>query len=216
MEDKNGKDNPQNNQPDGQEPEIVDVSKETDTTALQEKVNDLSEKNKQLFVRAKQAEGFEFNDGTKRWEKKEKPPAKEPIVEVAPQAKTGDSDIESLVLEVKGITADDEIELFGKWKKDTQRDTRSILNNGIFQSELKALRDKKAQEEATPSSRRTSQAGEERIDLLVAEYERTKKLPDDFDLRAKVIDVVAEKHSTNTPPWRKQEKSETRLIISKR
>ena len=204
MENVIGKENPQNDQPDEQDNlKTVDVSQETDAAALQKKVQDLSDTNRKLFARAKQAEGFEFNDESKRWEKKEKPPAKAPDVEVAPKAKTGDSDIESLVLEVKGITADDEIQLFEKWKKDTQRDARSILNNGVFQSELKFLRDKKAQEDATPSAHRTSQAGKDRVDLLVAEYERTKKLPDDFDLRAKVIDVVAAKHSQNTPPWRR-------------
>lgn len=57
--------------------------------------------------------------------------------------------VEKLVLNQHGIKADDEKELFEKWKEDTGREADDILSNKIFQSELENLRTEKANLDAT-------------------------------------------------------------------
>lgn len=204
MVDENGKENPQNDQPDGQDnPETDKGTQEPDAAALGGKVKDLEEKNKQLFVRAKQAEGFTFNEDNKRWEKKEAPKPKEKV-EVAPEANTGElSETQLDYLDLKGITSDDEIDVIRKVMQRTGQTVRQALNDDYVQSKLQAIKEKNVAEAATPSSKRGQQGSGDRTDYYVAEYERTRKLPDDFDARVKVMDVLAAKHSHSTPPWRK-------------
>jgi len=122
----------------------IEVTTE-DITALKEKLTDLEGKNRQLFERAKKAEGFELKDGD--WikpEPKEKPKAK-PV-------KSDDKLVERLdkmSLQVAGIKEADEIELFNKWKEDTGREADDIVGNNIFKKELEELRTAKANQEAT-------------------------------------------------------------------
>lgn len=201
MENENGNENPPNDEPtavaETAETEVVDVA------ALGDKVKDLEEKNKQLFARAKQAEGFTFNEDSRRWEKKEKP-TKETLVEATPEAKTGElSETQLDYLDLKGITDEDEIKVIQSVMKKTGLTVRQALGDEYVVSKLNELKAKKANQNATPSSKRASQAQSDRLDLAIAEYERTQKLPDNFDLRVKVIDAMAAKHSTSTPPWRK-------------
>mgnify|MGYP001581232256 CR=1 FL=1 len=54
------------------------------------------------------------------------------------------SRIDELALQVAGINEDDETELYNKWKTDTGRDAKSIVNNSIFKAELQKIRDDKA------------------------------------------------------------------------
>src|SRR3990167_3211383 len=127
MANENGNENPQNND---NLNELLDINvEELDETALREKLTEIIPKykethqsNKQLFERAKSAEGGlkELKDKLKTLEEKPKEPEK-----VAPQAKTGEEgDTEALLLEVKGIVHPEDITFYEKWKADTNRPPR--------------------------------------------------------------------------------------------
>ena len=151
MEHENGNDNPSNNG--NQQQDINNL----DATALKELITkergektELSEKNRQLFARAKRAEGFE-QDEKGEWVKtttktKEKP-------EAPKKSEKSDEKIlerlENMAMKVSGITADDEKDLYSSWKESTGREADEILGNKIFQAELTDLRTAKANQEAT-------------------------------------------------------------------
>jgi hypothetical protein len=178
---------------------VADSSSGDDAVALKAKVAELADKNSKLFERAKKAEGFEKVDG--KWVKAAKPVTPQSTV---PTPKTGEAeDTTALLLEVKGITADDEVELFQKWSTDTGRKPREILNNSIFQAELAARRAEKATQAAIPSSNgRGGGGGAQNIDALTEKFERTGELPKDFETKAKIIERVAAKENSSTP-WRR-------------
>ena len=52
--------------------------------------------------------------------------------------------LEKMALKMSNITADDEVELYERWKQETGRDADSILGNNIFEKELGDLRTTKA------------------------------------------------------------------------
>lgn len=188
--------------------ELLDINvEELDETALREKLTEIIPKykethqsNKQLFERAKSAEG-----GLKELREKLKTiePAKEPE-KVAPQAKTGELDaIESLLLEVKGIQHPDDVAHYEKWKSDTGRDGRQILNNAIFQKELAELKQKRELQDATPSGTRRGGVPVEGFDAALAKFQATGELPKDFALKSKVIDAATNIGNTSLPPWKR-------------
>ncbi len=150
-----------------------------DATALQQKVNDLAEKNKQLFERAKKAEGFEKKDG--KWLKVEKPVTTRQ--EAAPQSTTDVlselDETSQLYLTVKGIEHDEDVGLMNKWRKETGRNVRAIESNPIFQSELKALRTERVAQEAIPSSgNRSTGTQTNSEDYWYAKYRANDALPE--------------------------------------
>ena len=73
-----------------------------------------------------------------------KPPVK--IEEKKPADSELLARIDELALQVAGISEDGEVELYNKWKTETSRDAKSIVNNSIFKAELQKLRDDKANE----------------------------------------------------------------------
>jgi hypothetical protein len=121
------------------------------------------------------------------------------------EAPTGDAeDTIALLLEVKGLKEDDEVALFQTWRNDTKRQPRDILNNKIFQAELTALRTDKATQAAIPMSNGRGAGGSSvNVDALVEKFQRTGELPKHFDLKARVLDVVANSIDEKTPPWRR-------------
>jgi len=104
----------------------------------------LSETNKQLFERAKKAEGFEKQeDGS--WVKIEKAPAK-PKKEEKPDEF---GLVEKTFLRVAGVTEEDEIELAKDIQKKTGLDWDKLVDDDYFKNKLEGLRTKKANELAT-------------------------------------------------------------------
>ena len=135
-----------------EEKEEFNLDEIEDLTALKEKYKKLdkdfketSNKNSQLFERAKKAEGFEKNEEGE-WVKVQKP---------KPEAKEAKSDdkllerLEKISLKTEGIKEADEIELFNKWKDQTGREADDIVGNEIFKKELEDLRTTKKNLEAT-------------------------------------------------------------------
>ncbi len=129
--------------------------KELEGDALKEKVTELFEgkgkkvleSNRQLFARAKKAEGFEQNEEGE-WVKTTKP--------AKPEAKKSEKSdnmvlerLDKMALKVAGITEADEVELFSNWKEQTGREADDIVGNEIFTKELESLRTSKANLKAT-------------------------------------------------------------------
>ncbi len=112
-------------------------------------------------------------------------------------------DTTQLLLEVKGITTDDDVKLFQKWKNDTNRKPREILNNSIFQAELAALRADKATQAAIPSSNGRGAGGSSvNVQAAVEKFQRTGELPKDSETKEKVLTQVTSRDPLRTPPWR--------------
>lgn len=137
---------------------------------------------------------------SKKTETKEEPKTEPVKKEAKPE---GLDDVESLLLEVKGIQDPDDVALYEKWKSDTSRPPRDILNNSIFQKELEAQRADRAVKDATPSGTKRAGGGSGN-DLAsdLAKFERTNELPDDFDRRSAVVNALAARDSGSTPRWR--------------
>lgn|SRR3972149_2377938 len=141
MENENENLDSENEETDKQELETTE--EEIDTS----EVIALKEKNRQLFARAKKAEGFELKDG--KWVKPEpKPEAK------TPEKSNEDFGLlEKTYLRAAGIAEEDEVELAKKLKKETGKDLDALIDSNYFKSELENLRTTKANIKATDGVR---------------------------------------------------------------
>ena len=120
-----------------------DARKEKVQNIIKER-NDILDSNRKLFSRAKEAEGFK-QDEEGNW-----------IKEIKPEGKKSDKSddkllerLDKMALQVAGITEADEVELFNKWKTDTEREADEIVGNSIFKKELEELKIAKANQKAT-------------------------------------------------------------------
>lgn len=113
----------------------------------------------------------------------------------------GDSDLN--YLDLKGVSEDDEVAIVQSFVQKTGQSVRQALKDEYVQTKLSSLRSKKEVEKATPSS--TKRAGNQSSDLSAAKarFEQTGELPDDFELRAQVINNITEDQSS-LPPWRRK------------
>ena len=125
----------------------VEVTTE-DITALKGTVTDLETKNRQLFERAKKAEGFtkEGDEWVKKEEKKK------------PKTKKSEPDeefglLEKSYLRSADIVDEDEVELVKKMMEETGKEIDVLIETKYFKSELEELRDKKTTEKATSDIR---------------------------------------------------------------
>lgn len=128
-----------------------------DANALKEKLvseredhGKTKDANRQLFSRAKTAEGFEKKG--EEWVKIEK---KEPT-ETKPKETPKKQDesvllekFDKLALKTEGITSEDEVELANKLRDETGKSMEDLLDSKYFKSELESLRENKTNEEAT-------------------------------------------------------------------
>lgn len=121
----------------------------------------------------------------------------------APAPETGGmNEVEALLLEVKGIQDSEDVELYEKWKSETGRQPREILNSPIFQKELKELKADRTAREAIPSSTKRHGGQSDSLARAVARFEKDGTLPDDFELRSAVTNALVAKSSSNKPSWK--------------
>ena len=114
---------------------------------------DFETKNKQLFERAKKAEGFE-PDGEGNWIK-----TVERKSEKKPEAKAKKSDELDYGLKAylqQNDVKPQEFEFFQEQMESSGLKAEELLKNGYFQSQLKERRDQKSAEMATPGNTRSS------------------------------------------------------------
>ena len=166
------------------------------------RIADLESTNRQLFERAKKAEGFVKVDG--KWVKA--PKAEEAVrTEAKLEATTGElSETQLDYLDLKGINDDEDIAVIQNVMKRAGLTVRQALNDDYVKSKLEANAETRKTRAATPSStKRTGQADTTDLSFALARYEQTGELPKDFALRAKVIEAKASKESDSIPPWRR-------------
>lgn len=183
--------------------EVVAAEGETlDAAALKAERDELAQTNRQLFERAKKAEGFVKVDG--KWVKAPKP---EEAIATAQklEAKTGELDETQLdYLDLKGITEDEDITVIQSVIKRTGQTVRQALKDDYVQTKLTANKEKRAVQNAMPgNTKRGGAAGGIGLDAAIAKYEQTNELPDEFELRSKVIEAKMNKENATLPPWRR-------------
>ena len=83
----------------------------------------------------------------------------------------------------------------------TGQTVREALKDDYVFSKLKELRDKRDVANATPSATKRGGTQSDGFDLALAKFEKTGELPDDFELRRKVVNAKYEKESSNKPSW---------------
>jgi len=172
----------------------ADAAKEAYQKVLEEKTK-IADTNKQLYSRAKKAEGFEFVDG--KWVKPDKKP--DTPVENKPSkepSKPGELDYGQLAFyntksDVIRIESDEDVEFLQRTIKETGKSQGDILKSSWFQNELKERISARESAEAIPKSKpRSGQTGITDVDLAVARYKETGELPKDFAIRNKVVDAI--------------------------
>jgi len=199
MENENGNADPSN---DDNDINLELDENNKDVIALKEQVTKLAEQNKQLFARAKKAEGFILGDDGK-WVKKtpenEPAPVESPKKPEAQQANLDETQLD--YFDLKGYSDSDEVEVFHKIMLKTGMSPREVLKDEYALAKVRAIRDEKAVKDATPSS--TKRGGSQTGDLAqaLAKFEQTGELPDDFALRSAVVNAKADKENTNKPTW---------------
>lgn len=189
---------------DSKNQQIEELSDEDDLDAIKDKYQklsgkfkDFSGKNRQVFERFKKVE-----------EEMKELKVKADDSDKKSKAKSDKSDeellkrLDTMALKMAGIIADDEKELFEKWKVDTGREADSITENKIFQAELADLRTTKANAVATGNLKGDGTVSGEKSDPAYWLAKATKgsdgelmfhdDTPKDFKLRAAMIDKMVE------------------------
>lgn len=159
----------------------------------------LKEKNKQLFSRAKKAEGElkEFKDKFSIMEKE--------ISELKEKPKTKKSDdfglLEKAFLKASGIIDLEEIELVKKWHEDTKKPVDELVDHPFVKAELEQLRTAKANQTATSDIKGEGGSGggaKDTPEYWIAKATINSEgklafpddLPNDRKLRAKIADKL--------------------------
>lgn len=170
-----------------------------DAAALKKERDELAQTNRQLFERAKKAEGFVKVDG--KWVKAPKPEEGAAAIEQL-KAKTGELDETQLdYLDLKGISEEEDIAIIQKVIQRTGQTVRQALKDDYVLDKLKANQQKREVKDAMPSGTKRSGAGGEGFDAALAKFEQTGELPKDYALRTKVVNAAVERTNTNKPAW---------------
>ena len=176
-------------------------TKTVDVAKLQEKTAELEQTNKQLFERAKKAEGFVKVDG--KWVKAPKP---EEAVETAQQLKAKTGELDGAILdffELKGYEDPDQVDVFTGIMKRTGMSHREVIKDEYALAKVKVIAEKKAVQNATPSN--TKRAGGHVGDVAsaVAKFKETGILPEDRQLADAVVDSIAKANNDRLPHWQR-------------
>ena len=197
----------QNLETDEQELEPADDNnEELDAVALKTKLDETTQANRQLFERAKKAEGFVKLDG--KWVKapKAEPEAK-PKVETKPASETNTSELDETALDfldLKGFTEDEDITLIENIVAKTGQTVRQVLKDEYVVSKLETNKVAREAKKGTPEGIKRGGAQGDTFDTDMAKYESTGEYPDDFERRSKVVNKLEEKDSSKVPGYRKK------------
>lgn len=100
----------------------------------------------------------------------------------------GFDDAQLLLLELKGIDADEDIEWTQEQLKERGGNLRDLLGKKWFQAELKERKDDRTNREAiSVTSKRSSSKPADIFERSYAEYQKTGKLPEDRAMQEKII-----------------------------
>ncbi len=111
-----------------------------------------------------------------------------------PQSKkSNDLDYGELAfLTAKGVENDDEVDFVKTIINNTGRSLKDVVGDDYVQAKLSAMRDARAVKDATPSgTKRSAQSASDSVEYWLSKGE----LPDDVDLRRKVVNARIEKET---------------------
>lgn len=174
-----------------------------DPAALKKERDELAQTNRQLFERAKKAEGFVKVDG--KWVKA--PKAEEAIAaQNELQSKTGELNETQLdYLDLKGITHDDDIAIIQRVMQRTGQTVRQALGDDYVKAKLSAEQKKREVQNATPSStKRSGQGSPNEVEHWLSKINNgNAQLSDipDFATRAAVVEAREKRADNNRPSW---------------
>ena len=123
-------------------------------------------------------------------------------VESTLKEKTGELDENALdFLDLKGITESEDVEVVENIVRKTGMTVRQALKDDYVTAKLEA--NKKAREVSSATPGNSKRTGGQSNDLAsaLAKFEQTNVLPDDFELRTKVVNEVVNKKNGNKPSW---------------
>ena len=174
--------------------EDVVIDDNDDADALKEKLIQVSEQNKQLFSRAKKAEGFELKEG--KWVKPKVEKPTEPKVDAGnpnEPSKPNELDYGQLaLLRTEGIKGSGELALFKEIMAETGKGVLDVMDSNYFKSRLTDFREAQASTDAIPKGKnRSGQTGITDTDLAVAKFKESGTLPEDFKTRSAVVKQIA-------------------------
>lgn len=188
-----------NDSPNVDQFDVTEIDSITDIETLRTKVKEyvpkVQDSNRQLFARAKKAEGFELKDG--KWIKPEKAPTAPANPNSTPTSPSSDFG-EKAYLIANGIKGSDEFEFVEKMKKETGLSLDKLLETTYFQTEFKDFKEKKTTAAATPSgSKRTTAPSIDTVEYWIAKGE----LPPENQpkLRQAVVNARIKKEESRGP-----------------
>jgi len=155
----------------------------------------LNENNRQLYQRAKKAEGFEYNKETKEWVKKEAKEKKEnPKPNIESPIKSNEPDYAKLAfLEQRGIINKEDQKLIQDEAERLKMPLTDILSMEHIKSQLKNAKDQREASEGTPKGRgKSGSSSQKDIDYWLAK----NKTPEDQELAEKVIEARMKKEES--------------------
>jgi hypothetical protein len=148
------------------------------------------------------AEAQKYQGIAKRYQTKlkkmsERPAEKQEEQTPEPKPKSDELDYgQKAFLVANDIKAQDEIKLVQAVMKDTGKSLEQVLESKYFQAEIKEMREKKQTDDATPSkSNRSNNSAKNDVDYWIAKGE----LPDDVELRRKVVNARIDRDSKKNP-----------------
>ena len=171
----------------------------TTSTGQNKRLMDL---NRQLFARAKKAEGFE-QDKDGKWIKtgKEKEPPK-PEAEFKPKP-SSDVDFAQLAFhntksDALKVEHDEDVEFLRETLKETGKTQAAILGSKWFQSDLKERQELRITKQAIPSdSKRSPTAPSQQTpEYWIQRGEMPPDVPENRTLREKIVDLRYEKEKS--------------------
>lgn len=128
----------------------------------------------------------------------------EPRKRAEPKQSDELTDAQFAYLAAKGIEDEDEIDFIHTQMTKWDKSLREVLKDEDVQTKLKGMRIEKDVKRAMPgNTKRAGSTALDSVDYWIAKYDQTGELPDDFELRTKVIDAKVAKSSVAQPPWRR-------------
>jgi hypothetical protein len=180
--------NSENENANSQNSDVATIEENDDVTVLKEKYQKLTDTNRQLFERAKKAEGFEKNTEGK-WVKTQKPKTevKTEVLKKSDEIDLGHLAFYNSKSDSVKIEADEDVEFLQSTIKETGKTQKTLLGSKWFQSELKERQEARSVLKATPGATRTAgEPASTKVDYWI----NKGQLPPDQKLRE---DVVNEK-----------------------
>lgn len=104
-------------------------------------------------------------------------------------------------LDLKGISESEDIKVIEDIVNKTGKTVREVLKDEYVISKLESNKQSRDVTKAIPSATKRGGNQTTDIDTAIAKFEKTGELPDNFELRTKVVNSVVDKGGSNRPSW---------------